>query len=121
MSTVMEEAQRCLLCHDAPCSNACPAGTDPAKFIRSVRFRNFKGAAETIRINNALGAACARICPTERYCELACSRCGIDRPINIGGIQDQAFAEEYRKNGQALLERALPLADAIYQEVLESL
>ena len=41
--------------------------------------------------------------------------------INIGGIQDQAFAEEYRKNGQALLERALPLADAIYQEVLESL
>ena len=37
VSTVMEEAQRCLLCYDAPCSKACPAGTDPAKFIRSVR------------------------------------------------------------------------------------
>ena len=47
--TVMEEAQRCLLCHDAPCTQACPAGTDPGRFIRSVRFRNFKGAAETIR------------------------------------------------------------------------
>ena len=44
---VMEEASRCLLCHDAPCSKACPAGTDPAKFIRSVRFKNVKGAAET--------------------------------------------------------------------------
>ncbi len=87
MITVMEEAQRCLLCHDAPCSKACPAGTDPAGFVRSVRFRNFKGAAETVRSNNALGAVCARICPTERYCQNACSRCGIDKPIDIGGIQ----------------------------------
>lgn len=84
---VMEEASRCLLCEDAPCSNSCPAGTDPAKFIRSVRFKNFKGAAETIRENNILGGICARVCPTERYCEKACSRCGIDKPINIGGIQ----------------------------------
>jgi dihydropyrimidine dehydrogenase (NAD+) subunit PreT len=85
--TVMEEASRCLLCYDAPCSKSCPAGTDPGKFIRSVRFRNFKGAAETIRENNALGAICARVCPTERYCQEACSRCGIDRPIDIGKIQ----------------------------------
>ena len=84
---VMEEASRCLLCEDAPCSNSCPAGTDPAKFIRSVRFKNFKGAAETISENNILGGICARVCPTERYCEKACSRCGIDKPINIGGIQ----------------------------------
>ena len=34
--TALEEAARCLLCHDAPCSKGCPAGTDPAKFIRSI-------------------------------------------------------------------------------------
>ncbi len=85
--TVQEEAERCLLCHDAPCTKACPAQTDPAKFIRSVRFRNFKGAAETIRLNNGLGAICARVCPTEKYCQAACSRTGIDKPIDIGGIQ----------------------------------
>ena len=84
---VMEEASRCLLCHDAPCSKACPAGTDPAKFIRSVRFKNVKGAAETVRINNILGAICARVCPTERYCQQGCSRSGIDKPIDIGRIQ----------------------------------
>ena len=84
---VMEEASRCLLCHDAPCSSSCPAGTDPAKFIRSVRFRNFKGAAETVRINNILGSICARVCPTERYCQQGCSRSGIDKPIDIGRIQ----------------------------------
>ena len=84
---VMEEASRCLLCHDAPCSQSCPAGTDPAKFIRSVRFKNIKGAAETVRINNILGAICARVCPTERYCQQGCSRSGIDKPIDIGRIQ----------------------------------
>ena len=85
--TVTEEASRCLLCHDAPCSKACPAGTNPDKFIRSVRFRNLKGAAETIRMNNSLGAVCARVCPTEKYCQKGCSRSGIDRPIDIGRIQ----------------------------------
>ncbi|KRM58131.1 hypothetical protein C5L31_000958 [Secundilactobacillus malefermentans] len=97
MTTVMEEAARCLLCHDAPCSAACPADTDPASFIQSVRFRNLKGAADTIRSNNALGAICARVCPTEKYCELACSRSGIDVPIDIGGIQ--RFVTDFEQQG----------------------
>lgn len=92
--TALEEAARCLLCHDAPCSVGCPAGTDPAKFIRSIRFRNTKGAAETIRQNNVLGGTCARICPYDNLCEEACSRCGIDRPIEIGKLQRYAIEQE---------------------------
>lgn len=92
--TAMEEASRCLLCYDAPCSKSCPAGTDPAKFIRSIRFRNVKGAAETIRENNVLGGTCARVCPYDRLCEEACSRCGIDRPIEIGKLQRFAVEQE---------------------------
>ena len=92
--TAMEEAARCLLCHDAPCSKGCPAGTDPAKFIRSIRFRNVKGAAETIRNNNVLGGSCARVCPYDNLCEEACSRCGIDRPIEIGKLQRYAIEQE---------------------------
>jgi len=38
------EADRCLLCHDAPCSEACPADTKPAEFIRKLRFKNVSGA-----------------------------------------------------------------------------
>ena len=92
--TAMEEAARCLLCHDAPCSKGCPAGTDPAKFIRSIRFRNDRGAAETIRENNMLGGTCARVCPYDRLCEEACSRCGIDKPIEIGKLQRYAIEQE---------------------------
>ena len=109
---VMEEASRCLLCLDAPCSASCPAGTDPAKFIRSLRFKNVKGAAETVRINNILGAICARVCPTERYCQAGCSRSGIDKPIDIGGIQryitdfedalDMQILEDVELNGKKI-------------------
>ena len=41
--------------------------------------------------------------------------------INIGGIADEEFARTYREKGEALLARALPLADAAYQEILASL
>ena len=102
--TVTEEAARCLLCHDAPCSKACPAGTNPDKFIRSVRFRNYKGAAETVRLNNALGSICARVCPTEKYCQKGCSRSGIDRPIDIGRIQ--RFITDFEEAaGMEILEK----------------
>lgn len=103
ITMAMEEASRCLLCHDAPCSRDCPAGTDPGSFIRSIRFRNFKGAAETIRTNNILGGVCARVCPYEKLCEEACSRTGIDRPIEIGRLQ--RFATDYEQaSGFRVLE-----------------
>ena len=101
-STLSEEVSRCLLCLDAPCSKMCPASTDPAKFIRSVRFKNLQGAAETIRENNALGSICARVCPTEKYCQLGCTRSGIDRPIEIGLIQQYVTDIEREKGMEKL-------------------
>lgn len=92
--TAMEEASRCLLCYDAPCSNDCPAKTDPGKFIRSIRFKNVKGAAETIRKNNPFGGSCSLICPHDKLCEQACSRTGIDKPIQIGKLQAYAVEQE---------------------------
>lgn len=41
--------------------------------------------------------------------------------INIGGIEDKAFADQYRSQGEAILKEALPLADEIYQDILKSL
>ncbi len=40
---VYEEASRCLLCQDAPCTKACKNG-DPARAIRAIRFDNHKPA-----------------------------------------------------------------------------
>ena len=40
---IYEEATRCLLCLDAPCTKACKHG-DPARAIRAIRFDNHKMA-----------------------------------------------------------------------------
>ncbi|MBU0764542.1 MAG: FAD-dependent oxidoreductase [Bacteroidetes bacterium] len=93
LQDAIKEAHRCLLCHDAPCSKACPAGTDPGKFIRQIRFENFKGAARTIRKNNPMGRVCAFVCPVEELCERECSVKALEEPINIAGLQQ--FASEY--------------------------
>ena len=36
---LMQEASRCLICEDAPCTAACKAG-DPARAVRAILFRN---------------------------------------------------------------------------------
>lgn len=94
LRTALEEANRCIVCHDAPCSKSCPAGTDPARFIRALKFKNVKGAAETIRSNNPLGGSCAKVCPYDQLCQEACSRCGIDKPIQIGRLQNFIVEQE---------------------------
>ena len=38
--------------------------------------------------------------------------------INIGSLKNKELAEDYRVKGEALLAKALPLADKIYAEVL---
>jgi dihydropyrimidine dehydrogenase (NAD+) subunit PreA len=93
LQDAIKEANRCLLCYDAPCSEGCPAGTDPGKFIRQIKFYNYKGAARTIRNNNPMGSVCAFVCPVEKLCEQKCSVKALEDPINISGLQ--RFASEY--------------------------
>ncbi len=87
LTQAVKEAARCHLCHDAPCTKACPAGTNPAEFIRKLRLRNVKGAIRTIKENNVLGGVCAVVCPTEQLCQKGCVAAGLDRAIDIGQIQ----------------------------------
>ena len=41
--------------------------------------------------------------------------------INIGSLKNKELAEDYRKKGEELLAKALPLADQIYQNVLSQM
>ena len=68
---IYDEARRCLLCADAPCSKACKKG-DPARAIRAIRFDNEKMAGQWV-------AACseADLLNAEKAC------IHYDRPIRI--------------------------------------
>ena len=66
-----EEASRCLLCTDAPCSKACPSG-DPSRAIRAVRFADAASARQWVKDCSDTELALA---------EQACIH--YDRPIRI--------------------------------------
>ena len=65
---------KCLLCYDALCSKACPNNLDPAKILRSLRFKNYKGALENVT------NACIN-------CSAPCQKkCILENEINIKRI-----------------------------------
>ncbi|MFC3227840.1 NAD(P)-dependent oxidoreductase [Marinibaculum pumilum] len=85
------EASRCHFCYDAPCVTACPTGIDIPRFIRGIATDNVRGAAMTILEANIMGAACARVCPTEVLCEEVCVREKQEgKPVRIGALQRYA-------------------------------
>ncbi|MGN0650475.1 MAG: NAD-dependent dihydropyrimidine dehydrogenase subunit PreA [Oscillospiraceae bacterium] len=59
---IREEASRCLLCENAPCSAACPKGLDPARGIRAVRFENEASAGEFLHGCEGCEAPCEKAC-----------------------------------------------------------
>lgn len=101
------EAERCLLCFDAPCSKGCPAGTEPAVFIRKLRLKNITGAIRTIKENNILGGTCGVLCPSKRLCEKECCATGIDRPIEIAKIQRALIEHGWKTEFEVFKEQEL--------------
>ena len=85
-----EEAARCLLCADAPCSKACGKG-DVARAIQAVRFGNEKNAAQWVKDCTAGDLAAA---------QEACIH--YDRPIRISEIVAQL--PEYQEKQLPSLE-----------------
>ena len=79
---IREEASRCLLCGNAPCSAACPKGLDPARGIRAVRFENEAGAGEFLHGCGECDAPCEKACV--HY----------DLPIRIKAVSERLIPAE---------------------------
>ncbi len=95
------EANRCLFCYDAPCTNACPTHIDVPRFIKKIATGNVRGSALTILNSNVLGLSCSRVCPVDVLCEGACVMVRENhKPIEIGRLQRFAmdrFYEDFAK------------------------
>ena len=85
------EADKCLFCHDAPCTIACPTHIDVPAFIKKIASGNLRGSARVILEANPFGHSCARACPVEVLCEGACVLNDRDeQPIKIALLQRHA-------------------------------
>jgi glutamate synthase (NADPH/NADH) small chain len=99
------EADKCLYCHDAPCTIACPTHIDVPAFIKKIATGNLRGSARVILEANPFGHSCARACPVEVLCEGACVLNDRDeQPIKIALLQRHATDH--------VLERKLKLFQA---------
>ena len=99
------EADKCLFCHDAPCTIACPTHIDVPAFIKKIATGNLRGSARVILEANPFGHSCARACPVEVLCEGACVLNDRDeQPIKIALLQRHATDH--------VLERKLKLFQA---------
>ena len=93
------EANRCLFCYDAPCTQACPTHIDVPRFIKKIATDNLLGSARAILEVNLLGATCARVCPVQELCEGACVLGADHKPIMIGRLQRYAMDDLYSRGG----------------------
>ena len=85
------EANKCLFCHDAPCTIACPTHIDVPAFVKKIATGNLRGSARVILDANPFGHSCARACPVEVLCEGACVLNDRDeQPIKIALLQRHA-------------------------------
>lgn len=82
----IEEAGRCYLCHDAPCSKASPVNTDIAGFISRMRSRNFRGALRLVKETNFFPGITSRVSPYDEECESACLHAKFGGPVRIAEL-----------------------------------
>lgn len=102
----IQESARCLFCHDAPCTEACPTDIDIPGFIRKIASGNVKGAAKTILSENIMGNTCGNVCPVEELCEQVCVKnTAEDKPVMIGQLQRYA-TDHVLENPVQLFRRA---------------
>lgn len=106
----IQESARCLFCHDAPCTEACPTDIDIPGFIRKIASGNLRGAAKTILSENIMGNTCGNVCPVEELCEQVCVKnTSEEKPVVIGQLQRYA-TDHVLENWVQLFKRA-PVSD----------
>ncbi len=88
----------------APCSKACPAGTDCQGYVGLIANGEYTEAVKLIKEKLPLPASIGRICP--HPCEKQCRRQYVDEPVSIAFLK--SFVGDIDLNGDTYIPEIEP-------------
>lgn len=88
MSSIKQEASRCLKCKKAQCSAHCPVSTDVPKVMELFLNGEIRQAGELLFLNNPLSAVTSVICPHERNCTGHCVLGRKGEPVQFYRVEE---------------------------------
>ena len=94
LNEAVAESSRCVKCKNPTCIEACPIKVNVPEFIKRIRNKDIRGAAQIIREVNNLPGVCGRVCPQERLCEEKCILAKKGEAIAIGNLERFAADNE---------------------------
>ncbi len=103
----LEEANRCLQCHNPMCRPGCPVEVPIPQFIKALKERKYAEGIQIIKTKNALPAVCGRVCPQESQCQAKCVIGRMGEPVSIGRLE-RFLADWERDNGFQLPPKPEP-------------
>ena len=99
-----EQFDRCLMNEPAFCGAACPFGLDVRSFIKKIKQNRLSAAFQQYRDTVVFPAIVSKIC--DRPCESVCPLSGIDRAIDLRGLEEfVTSAYEYKEQESYNLPR----------------
>lgn len=107
MSSIKQEAKRCLQCKKPMCAMHCPINTPVPQVVDLFLKGEIKKAGEVLFFNNPLSAVTSIICPHERNCTGHCVLGNKSTPVEFFRIEqyisrfylETATIPEIEKNG----------------------
>ena len=88
MSSIKQEALKCLKCKKAQCSAHCPVSTDVPKVMELFLNGEIRQAGELLFLNNPLSAVTSVICPHERNCTGHCVLGRKGEPVQFYRVEE---------------------------------
>ena len=90
MSSIKDEAERCLKCKVPHCSRACPVATPVPEVMQAFLDGELRDAGALLFGNNPLSAVCSVVCPHERNCYGHCVLNKKGTPVQFYRVEEYA-------------------------------
>ena len=92
-ATARQQASRCIVCPNPSCVQGCPLCNPIPEWMQLTAEGRFLEAAALLGSATNMAEICARLCPSDHYCEGSCLLDCVSEPVSIRALEQ--FLVEY--------------------------